>query len=510
MSEDMIRSVAIVGGGTAGWMAAAALKRSLGPHAVITLVESAEIGIIGVGEATIPAIRQFNEMIGLPEAPFMKATQATFKLGIEFVNWGKVGGRYFHPFGAFGPAAELGNFHQIYLRLKAAGADIGELADYSMLTRAAHLGRMAATSRDPRSPLLNFHSAYHFDAVLYARHLRGFCEQLGVQRVEGEVVDVRLRPTDGFVDSLKLKDGREITADLYIDCTGFRGLLIEGALKAGYEDWSHWLPVNRAVAAPCAKVGPVAPYTTSTAQDAGWIWRIPLQHRTGNGYVYCSDHISDDEAAAKLVAQLDGKLLAEPRFLRFVTGRRKTYWDRNVVALGLASGFIEPLESTSIHMSHAAINRLIAHFPDRNFAPANIAAYNARVGEEVTKIRDFVILHYHATQRDDTPFWRHVKSMPIPDELAERVEVFRERGLLMSPPHETFSHSSWLAVLMGQNITPRSYNRLFDYSSAAARASELVQLRQNIAGLVDTLPIHDDFLAQNGLKAGADPVAGGA
>jgi tryptophan halogenase len=495
-----IGSILVVGGGTAGWMAAAALQRAAGHRTKVRVVESADIGVVGVGEATIPAIRQFNAMIGLDEAPFMRATGATFKLGIEFVDWGEVGRRYIHPFGTFGPGRELGQFHQFYFLLRRAGLG-ADIARYSLCAQAALRGRMSAQSPDPRSPLSNFFSAYHFDAIRYGQHLRRFSEDLGVERIEGEIVDVRLGPEDGFVERLILKDGRELEAEFFVDCTGFRGLLIEQALNTGYDDWSRWLPVDRAVAVASAPSGSIEPYTRSTARDAGWQWRIPLQHRTGNGYAFSSAFTSEAEATRVLMAGLDGEALAEPRFLKFTTGCRKRWWRRNVVALGLASGFLEPLESTSIHMIHLGLNRLLQHFPERSFSPRNIEAFNLRTRGDAEIIRDFVILHYHATTRAGVKFWDYVRTMPIPDSLALRVELFRERGLLISGAEETFSQSSWLAVLLGQGIEPETCNPLLVLEDPQALARNFEDLEQNISGFVDRMASHEEFLSANGLRA---------
>lgn len=501
---EPIRSILIVGGGTAGWMAAAALQRTLGPHAKVTLVESDDIGIVGVGEATVPPIRDFNAMIGLDEAEFMRETKATLKVAIVFKDWGHLGNRYVHPFGTFGRGPTLAEFQQTWFALRARGL-AGELADYSICSRAADAGKVGDRDPDPRSPTNSLFSAYHFDAGLFARYLRKVCEGRGVQRVEGKIVDVIQRPADGFVTGVTLEGGQVLEADLFIDCTGFRALLIEGALKAGYEDWSHWLPVNRAMAVPCASVSPLTPYTLSTAREAGWQWRIALQHRTGNGYVYCSDHLSDDAARETLLANLDGEPLAEPRPLRFVTGRRRKYWDKNVVSLGLSSGFIEPLESTSIHLVQAGIYRLLQHFPDRDFSQVNIDGYNRRLGREVELIRDFVILHYHASQRDDTPFWRQVAAMPIPDSLAERVEAFRDRALLYQVgADEYFSQGSWLAVMHGQGIVPTGPNPLYNYQDAGRSAAGLNHVSDVLARTVAALPEHEAYLKARGMWSGPD------
>ena len=498
-----IRSILIVGGGTAGWMAAAALERACGPNVKVVLLESDDIGIVGVGEATVPPIRDFNAMIGLDDAEFMRSTRASLKLGIEFIDWGVKGSRYFHPFGTFGPGATLGDFHQTWLTAHERGTE-HDLEAHSVCAVAAKLGKVGVREPDPRSPLAGLFTAYHFDAGLYAQYLRRVCEARGVSRVEGQVVEVVQRPEDGFVASVTLKDGRSLSADLFIDCTGFRGLLIEGALKAGYEDWSHWLPMNRAWAVPCARGGPATPYTTSTARPAGWQWRIALQHRTGNGYVYCSDFASDDETRETLLANLDGEALAEPRQLRFVTGRRKAYWLKNVVSLGLSSGFIEPLESTSIHLVQSGVTRLLQHFPDMSFSQANIDAYNRRLGREVELVRDFVILHYHATTRDDEPLWRHVAAMPIPDSLAERVEIFRDRGLLHQVgADEYFSMGSWLAVMWGQGIRPRSTNALYGFQDPGRVDAFLEASAQRVAAAAAALPDHEDFLRTRGMWAGS-------
>lgn len=501
MSAEPIKSVLIVGGGTAGWMAAAAIKRSVGPHAEVRLVESADIGIVGVGEATVPPIRDFNALIGLDEAAFMRETKATIKLGIAFKGWGAKDSAYFHPFGTYGLGPSLGDFPGTWFALREAGR-AGDLDDYSITTQAMKRGRVGARSNDPRSALSGFHTAYHFDATLYGQYLRKVCAGRGIERIEGEIVEVAQRPEDGFVEHVVLKDGRTLAADLFIDCTGFRGLLIEGALKAGYEDWSHWLPMNRAMAVPCAKVRAVDPFTSSTADDAGWRWRIALQHRTGNGYVYCSDFIDDETAKDTLLNSLDGEALADPRPLRFTTGKRRKLWDKNVVSLGLSSGFIEPLESTSIHLVQTGIIRLLQHWPDKAFSQTNTDGYNRRLDREIELIRDFVILHYHATQRDDRPFWRHAREMPIPDSLAERVEMFRDRGLLFQVgADEYFSQGSWMAVMIGQGITPRSYNPLYRYQPADRAAAGLEQIRQAWAATAENLPPHEDYLKQNRMWA---------
>lgn len=494
-NDKAIRHILIVGGGTAGWMAAAALSRfSATAHASVTLIESDEIGTVGVGEATIPPIASFNALLGIDEADFMRHTQGTFKLGIQFVNWGRLGDRYIHPFGDFGVDMEALKFHQFWLARHQAG-DPAPLGDYSLCTVAAQLNRYTAPSTDPRTVLSSLKQAYHFDAGLYAAYLREFAQARGVVRTEGKVVDVGLRPADGFIDTVTLEDGSVHGADLFIDCSGFRGLLIEQTLGSGYEDWSHWLPCDRALAVPCAGVVPLTPYTRATADKAGWRWRIPLQHRTGNGYVYSSQHISDEDARAALLAGLDGAPLAEPRGLRFTTGRRKSQWIKNCVSLGLSSGFLEPLESTSIHLIQSGISKLLALFPDRDFDPVCTAEYNRLSKLQFEQIRDFIILHYKATQRDDTAFWTQVRTMEVPDTLNRKLDLFRSGGRIFRYDDELFSDASWVSVMLGQNIMPTSHDPLVDVVDGAAVAQKMSGLRQIIRKTAEAMPLHDDFIA---------------
>ena len=493
-----IRTVCIVGGGSAGWMAAAALANALQRGTAITLIESEEIGTVGVGEATIPPIKIFNQQLGIAEADFVRATQGSFKLGIEFVNWGRQGHRYFHPFGTFGAEFDSVPLHHFWLRAHAKG-EAGPLDDYSMAWAAASRGRFDVPSQDRRLVQSTFDYAYHFDAGLYAAFLRKYAEAKGVVRHEGKVANVALNAESGHVESITLADGRDVAADFFIDCSGFRGLLIEGALETGYEDWTHWLPCDRAVAVPCTR-GDFTPYTRSTAREAGWQWRIPLQHRTGNGHVYCSRFISDDDAAATLLANLDGEALAEPRFLRFTTGRRKKFWNRNVVAVGLASGFMEPLESTSLHLIQSAIMRLLALFPDRSFDPLGIDEYNRLTSEEFARIRDFLILHYHATEREDSALWRYCRAMDIPDELAWRMEHFRRYGRLVSAGPELFLNPSWLAVHIGQFNWPERPDPMTD--ARAVDGTRLLDgLRRVMGEAADAMPTHQDFIDRH-CKAG--------
>ena len=491
-----IRRVVIVGGGTAGWMAAAALARLVPTGTSVTLIESDAIGTVGVGEATIPPIRSFNAMLGIDENAFLAATAGSFKLGIEFVDWGAIGERYLHPFGGFGFDIEGVRFHNYWRRRLDAG--IVELIEaYSLCAVAARAGRFLPPSPDPGSILSQMAHAYHFDAGLYARFLRSRAERDGVVRIEGEVVDVALDGETGHVRDVTSAGDRRIAGDLFIDCSGFRGLLIEQTLHAGYEDWTRWLPCDRAVAMPTANMGTaITPYTRSTARAAGWQWRIPLQHRTGNGYVYSSAHCSDDEAAATLLAGVDGTPLAEPRILRFTGGRRRKQWIGNVVALGLASGFTEPLESTSIHMIQTGISKLLALFPDQSFSPVEIGTYNQLVETQFDQVRDFLILHYHATRRDDSPFWREARHRAIPDSLAEKIALWRRRGRLFRWEDDLFAEASWVAVLLGQGIVPAGWDRLVDLVDARDVDARFDRLRAMFADTAARMPRHEDYLAR--------------
>ncbi|XQA72263.1 tryptophan halogenase family protein [Xanthomonas sacchari] len=491
-----LRNLVIVGGGTAGWMAAAALARVLGPEYRITLIESEQIGIVGVGEATVPHIKAFNNLLGINEAEFVRHTQGSFKLGIEFADWQRPGTSYVHGFGTeIGHPLGLLPFQQYWFKQALAGK-ARPLGAYTLNTVAAKRDRFMTSATDvpPNSPLANIAYAYHFDAALYAGFLRRYAEQRGVTRREGIVEEVQLHPESGDVLSVRLASGEAITGDLFIDCSGFRGLLIEQALHTGYHDFSHWLPCDRALAVPCAKVGPPTPYTRATARAAGWQWRIPLQHRTGNGYVYCSAHISDDEAAATLLANLDGPALADPRPLRFVTGRRKQVWNRNVIALGLASGFMEPLESTSIHLVQSGISKLLELFPREGISPVLVRRYNERIAFEFDRIRDFLLLHYHATERDDSAFWRHCRSMPITPELEETLALFRDSGRFYRNGDEMFAEISWVQVMVGQGILPRAYHPLVEQVPQADLERFMASVEQTIGHCADAMPPHQAFI----------------
>ncbi|MFN3816430.1 tryptophan halogenase family protein [Brevundimonas sp.] len=497
IQPDAIRSIVIVGGGTAGWMAAAALSRLTANGVTrITLVESDAIGTVGVGEATIPPIRTFNAMLGIDEREFLKATRGSYKLAIEFVDWTRHGHTYLHPFGPFGADLEGVKFYQIWLKMQREGRASG-FGDYNLCDVAARLNRFGAVTPQMRSPVTNPVWAYHFDASRYARFLRAYAEQRGVVRQEGKVLSVEQRPEDGFIDAIVLEDGRRIDGDLFIDCTGFRGLLIEQTLNAGFEDWNHWLPCDRAVAVQCLNDNAISPFTRSTAREAGWQWRIPLQHRVGTGYVYSSAHISDDRAAETLMSNLDGKATTDPWSLRFRAGRRKKAWIKNCVALGLASGFLEPLESTSIHMIQAGITKLLALFPHRGFDPAAIEEYNRLTNVQIEQIRDFIILHYHANERTGQDLWDHVRTMEIPDSLRRKLELFRGAGAFFRHEDELFAESSWLAVLIGQNVMPERYDPLVDALPEDGVARAMDELRRAVRAAADAMPDHAEFLARH-------------
>ncbi|MGK6356720.1 tryptophan halogenase family protein [Sphingomonas sp. DT-207] len=497
MTDNRIRSIVIVGGGTAGWMTAATLARILGPnYASITLVESDEIGIIGVGEATIPQMATFNRMLGLDENQFVRETKGSFKLGIQFVNWGRMGHTYFHPFGKYGIDMQGVSFHAYFLRLHQRG-EAPDVDQFSLQAQAARGNKFMRGIDAGNSPLSDIAYAFHFDAGLYARFLRGYAEERGVVRREGKVVDVKLRGEDGFVQSVVMENGTEVGGDLFIDCSGFRGLIIEQALKAGFTDWSQHLPCDRAIAVPCASVDEWTPYTRSTAHKAGWQWRIPLQHRIGNGHVFSSAHMSDDEATAILLANLDGEPLADPRTVPFRTGHRNKLWIKNCVAMGLAGGFLEPLESTAIWLIQSGLSRFLTMFPDRSFNQADIDRYNRIMLTDYEEIRDFLILHYHATERDDSPFWDYCRTMEIPERLAEKMRVFRSYGRCFRENEELFNDTSWFAVMHGQLMKPQGFDPVAEVMSLDETRARLAHIRSTIANSADYMPKHRDFIREN-------------
>ena len=506
--SEPVRRLVIAGGGSAGWMAAAAAATALQGRTEIVLVESEAIGIVGVGEATIPAIHAFNQFVGLDEAEFVKATQGSFKLGIEFVDWLKTGHRYFHPFGTHGRNFDWVPLYQYYLQARARGDDT-PLQDYSLAWLAARENRFDRPDRDPRKALSTLAYAYHFDAVAYGQYLSGIARSRGVRRIEGKIVEVLRDGESGDLTALRLESGERVEGDFFLDCTGFRGLLIEQTLETGYEDWRHLLPCDRAIAAPCEHGGDFTPYTRSTAREAGWQWRIPLQNGIGNGYVHCSEFIGEDEATDVLKANLDGALRAEPRVLRFVTGRRRKAWNRNCVAIGLAAGFMEPLESTSLHLIQTGIMRFLALFPSRDRSPALEREFNELTRQEWEAIRDFLVAHYVMTEREDTPFWRHCRAIAIPDSLAYRLEYFRETGKITVGPYDMFQESNWMSVLLGQGLVPRRHDPL-----AAARrvdgASLLAETRRVLQSAASKMPTHRDFVERHCKAPGAELPAAGA
>ncbi|RYY47803.1 MAG: tryptophan 7-halogenase [Sphingomonadales bacterium] len=491
--------VVIVGGGTAGWMTAAGLIRRLSHACEVRLIESEDIGIVGVGEATLPHLRAFVRMLGIDEAEFMAVTHATYKLGIQFRDFGRLGHAYLHPFGNFGRPLSGVAFHHYWLRMRAEGGG-DSLFEYSVANVMAEECRFQPPSDDPDSLLSTYGYAYQFDATRFAPYLRDYAVARGVERTEGRVVDVALDPLSGDVAALTLASGQRIEGDLFVDCSGFRALLIGAALGSEWEDWSRWLPCDRAVAAPCASpAGVIEPYTRATAMPAGWRWRIPLRHRVGNGYVFSSAHIGEDEAMEALVAALENKPMADPRLLRFRAGRRKRSWDRNVVAIGLASGFLEPLESTSIYLAQGAVEQLIALFPaGGQIADADRDEFNRMVDVEYDRIRDFLILHYHATQRDDSDFWNDMRTMTVPDSLAEKIELFRETGRVARYTQGLFLEPSWIAVYLGQGIVPERWDQRADAAETRLLAPALDRLRAQLADAVRAMPSHDAYLARHG------------
>lgn len=495
MQASKINRIVIVGGGTAGWMTAAALSRFLPPSfCSINLVESEQIGTVGVGEATIPHIRHFNAMLGIDEQEFIKETQATYKLGIQFNDWKTLGQSYMHPFGLFGHDINGIEFQHYWLRMRAAG-DSTPFDQYSLSITAALEERFAYPSERFGALSSEYGYAFHLDASLYARYLRNYALNNGVKRTEGKVTHVPTNPDTGFIEAVYLESGEQLPGDLFIDCSGFRGLLIEKALRTGYENWTHWLPCDRAVAVPSNSAHPPSPYTQATARSAGWQWRIPLQHRTGNGLVYCSEYQDDERAYAQLSESLHEATTAEPNFLRFTTGRRKKSWNKNCVAIGLSSGFLEPLESTSIYLIQQSILKLLEFFPDQRCAPINTDEFNRQISTEYERIRDFLILHYHATQRNDSEFWNYCRNMTIPESLSRKITLFKETGHIEQYQMGLFMTPSWLAVCLGQGVVPNRYDHRVDsYGSNEVLAKYLAGLRQEIKQITQKMPSHQAFL----------------
>ncbi len=493
-----IEHIIIVGGGTAGWMTAAALSRlRKGRELAITLVESETIGTVGVGEATIPPFVDFQRLLEIDEAEMLAAVQGSFKLGIQFVNWGKIGDSYIHPFGNYGYAIGGLSFHHVWHHFKAHG-DKRPIQVFNAETIAAFFGKFAKTDALRRDDLPPINYAYHLNATAYAAYLRAYAEKRGVVRLEGKVANVALDGESGFVRSITMEGGKEIEGQLFIDCSGFRGLLIEQALHTGYEEWSQWLPCNRAVALPCKRDdgSPPPPFTRATAHKAGWQWQVPLQHRNGNGHVYCDAFMDADEATDILLANIAGKPTADPNHLRFVAGRRKKFWNKNVIAVGLAGGFMEPLESTSIHLINTAINKLVSLISLDGVTQAQEDAFNRLTTREYVRIRDFLILHYNTTTRDDSEFWNYCRTMSVPDSLTEKVELFRTNGQIFREEDELFTETSWAAVMMGQGITMQGHNAMAETLDRAATARELDEIEKSVRFLVQSMPGHGEFLAR--------------
>lgn len=491
-----LRRVLIAGGGSSGWMTAALLSRLFQGLYEVILVESEDIGTIGVGEATIPALKKYNELLGLDENEFITRTQASFKLGIQFENWRNGHDSYIHGFGVLGQDWEWLRMHHYWLKAAESG-QAGDLADYSINTAAALKNKFVrAQPNMGDSPLAQIAHAFHFDAALFARFLSGYAQDRGVRRREGKIVDVTLRSEDGFIESVTMADGEVIAADLFIDCSGFRGLFISQALKVGFDDWSHWLPCNRAIAVPCERSDNFTPYTRSIAHGAGWQWRIPLQHRTGNGHVFSTRFMDDAEAERILLANLDGKPLADPFKVDFKAGKRKQLWHKNCVAIGLAGGFLEPLESTSLHLVQAGIIRMIRLLPDGGFNQANIDEFNRQTDFEYERIRDFIILHYKATERADTPFWDYCRTMEVPETLQRKIDLWMANARIFREDEELFAEESWIQVFLGQGMMPRGYDPLVNIKSEVQIFQFLGNIRSVVGKCVDVMPSHAEFVAK--------------
>ena len=492
--NGQIKRIAIVGGGTAGWMTASILARALpGTGCVITVIESPDTGTVGVGEATIPPIVDLLRFLNINEADFVRHTQSTFKLGIKFTDWSRIGSSYWHPFGTFGTMINLRPFHHAWHKARAEGL-APRFNDFSLCAALSDAGKFLFPDATKPGPEAGLRYALHFDAGLVAKYLRSYSERLGVSCLENTVADATLNST-GFIDELVFSDGARLQADLYIDCSGFRGVLIEGILKTGYIDWSRILPCDRAVAVPTEMTAARPPYTEASARNAGWRWRIPLQHRAGNGYVYSSAYLGDAEALDDLLAEVAEKPLAEPRFLRFTTGRRRLFWNRNCVALGLASGFLEPLESTSIHLVMSGVYKLLEHFPTNAFAQSNIDSYNNELITEIERIRDFIVLHYCLTEREDTPLWAYCRSMTLPESLTQRIELYRRTGRIRPKAGELFTDLSWFYIFEGMGVRPERYDPLMDVVNLRDLRDVLSSLAQSTAIAAQSAPSHDSYFA---------------
>jgi len=494
MDDRRLKNIVIVGGGSAGWMTAAALSSLLDPRNIsVTLVESEQIGTVGVGEATIPDMINFNRILGIREAEFMKATDATFKLGIQFVNWGRLGEHYFHPFGQHGADMQGIDFHHYWLHAQQNGS-ANPIEDYSLCAVAGKANKFALPAQDPRSVMSKIRYAYHFNATKYAKFLRVYAEKRGVRRIEGKVETVSVAPGSGDIQSLALDNGKRIEGDFFFDCTGFRALLMRKTLGVEFKDWSQWLPCNTAQTIACEHTDALPSYTRSTAQSAGWQWRIPTQSRTGNGHIYSTDYMDDEAAQDILLANLDGTPIGQPRTIRFKTGRLAEFWHNNCVGIGLSSGFLEPLESTSLYLIQSGISKFISLFPSGSFSPIIAQEYNRQMCQEFDQVRDFIILHYKATQRDDSPFWNYCRTMSIPDSLQRKIDLFHEAGRMVRDENELFTRPNWIAVMLGQNLVPKVCDPIVATLPPEQVEHSLASMRQAITRATDQMPTHDGFI----------------
>lgn len=492
--QPTLKELVIVGGGSAGWMTAAALSSLLDPAQVsVTLLESDQIGTVGVGEATIPDIINFNRILGIKEDEFMRATQATFKLGIEFVDWGRKGDTYLHPFGGHGVDMKGIDFHQFWLAHRASGNN-DPIQDFSICAVAAKRNRFVLPDNNPRSLTSHLRYAYHFDATLYAKFLRAYAEARGVKRIEGQVEEVLQDAETGHIAGLRMENGSTVTGEFFFDCTGFRGLLIDRTLGVPVVDWRHWLPCDRALAVPCRSRGPMTPYTRSTAKTAGWQWRIPTQLRTGNGHIYCSDHMSDDEATRILLESLDGEPLADPRPIKFTTGHRRKFWEKNCIAIGLSAGFLEPLESTSLYLIQQGISRFVSLYPDASLPDVVRDEYNRFMRTDFEQVRDFIILHYHATERRDTPFWEYCGNMEVPESLQHKIKLFRAAGRVYRYNEELFDRHSWVAVFLGQNVMPERVDPIVQSLPRTEVVRSVRSMQTAMAEAAERMPPHEEFI----------------
>lgn len=490
-TSEPVKNVVIAGGGTAGWLSAALIKKVMGSAVKVTLVESEEIGTVGVGEATIPPIRLVNQVLGIDEATFIRDTKATIKLAIRFENWKQQGHQYYHTFGAPGKSMAFCHFHHFWLKARQNGLQ-HDLWAYDLNYLASEAGKFAQINA--KDSVLDMPFAYHFDASLYAKYLRKLSEQWGVNRIEGKIHHISRSSDNGYIRTLHLENGQQVDGDLFIDCTGFKALLSNKTLGVGYDDWSHMLPCDSALAVPSERHEKTAPYTRSIAHKSGWQWRIPLQHRNGNGHVYCSRYISDDEAHNTLMSHLDTPSLGEAKLIRFTTGRRRQQWYKNVIAVGLSSGFLEPLESTSIHLIQSAIVRLINLFPHRGISDSVVREYNQQSKLEFEQIRDFLVLHYYANEREDSPFWRDMRDIELPESLAHKMALFKQNGHLVRQQNDLFLESSWLQVMYGQGIVPQDYHGLADSFSDEKVEQMLSSLYRIKREPIEQLPSHDAYI----------------